>query len=82
MKMMKTFLLAAIFALFSGAAFGADEIPKFDAADVNGDGAIDEAEYAPAKEAGAEGTFAELDADGNGKLDKEEYAVALGEECE
>ena len=81
MKKITSLVIAGLFSIAAGSAFAA-EVPTFDAADADGNGAVDQAEFAKAKEAGAEQPFAELDKDGNGSLSKEEYAVLLGEDCE
>ncbi len=71
--------LAAATALFvSSLAFAADEPPKFDAADANGDGVVDTSEFEATK---IERDFSEIDEDGDGKLNKDEYAAALEEDC-
>ena len=82
MKQHKKLILTALLTFGIGSAYAAAEIPKFDAADANGDSFVDEAEFAPAKAAGAPKPFAEFDTNKDGKLDKEEYAAVLGEECE
>lgn len=80
LKMKQLGLAAAV--LFAGGSALAAEIPKFKAADADGSGFVEEAEFAKAQEAGVETAYAELDKDGDGKLSKEEYAVILGEDCE
>ena len=76
MKLLKPTLLAAV-VLASSAALAAEK-PKFDAADANGDGMVDAAEF---KATGIEKDFGSLDADGNGSLNSDEYAAALEEDC-
>ena len=78
MKMTKIALAAATALFASSLAFAADEPPKFDAADANGDGAVDAAEFKATK---LERDFGEIDQDGDGKLNKDEYAAALEEDC-
>jgi hypothetical protein len=76
MKMTKL-TLAALAALFAtSVAFAAT--PTFKKADANGDGMVDEAEFAETK---VEREFGKLDKDGDGKLDKKEYSVLLDEDC-
>jgi len=70
--------LAAIAAVFASSVTLA-EPPKFQAADANGDGGVDAAEFAATK---IEKDFKKLDEDGDGKLSKGEYATALEEDCE
>jgi opacity protein-like surface antigen len=74
-------LTAAAFAalLASSVAFAAAQPPKFNKADANGDGFVDEAEYTASK---AKAKFAKLDKDKDGKLSKKEYNVIFEEECE
>lgn len=76
--MKKTQLIAAAAILGSGIAFAAEGPPKFEAADSNGDGAVDATEFAATK---LERDFAELDKDSNGSLNKKEYEAALDEDC-
>lgn len=67
-------LAAALFA--ASAAFA--ETPNFEAADTNGDGMVDAAEFGAT---GIDMDFGSLDADGNGSLNGDEYAAALEEDC-
>jgi len=72
-------IVAAVAALLaSSVAFAADEPPKFGAADANGDGVVDEAEF---KATGLEGDFNNADTDGNGTMNEEEYTAVLEGEC-
>lgn len=76
MKMTKLTLvaLAALFA--SSVALAAT--PTFKKADTNGDGVVDEAEFAATK---VKREYGKLDKNGDGKLDKKEYSVLLDEDC-
>lgn len=76
MNITKLTLLAAV--LFASSAVLAAEKPKFEAADTNGDGTVDAAEFSAT---GIDKDFGELDADGDGSLNKDEYAAALEEDC-
>lgn len=76
MKMTKLTMLAA--ALLASSAVLAQEKPNFEAADKNGDGMVDAAEFGAT---GIELDFGELDADGDGSLNGDEYAAALEEDC-
>jgi len=78
MKKTQLILAAAAAILASSIALAADEPPKFGAADANGDGAVDAAEFAATK---LEREFSKIDTDGNGSLNKEEYEAALEEDC-
>jgi len=78
MKMTKLIAAAAAALLASSIAFAADEPPEFKAADTNGDGAVDEAEF---KATGLEGDFKNADTDGNGTMNEEEYTAVLEGEC-
>jgi opacity protein-like surface antigen len=78
MNKTKLIVAAAAALLASGVAFAADEPPKFEVADKNGDGAVDAAEH---KAAGLQFDFGNNDTDGNGTLNKEEYQAALDAEC-
>ena len=77
MKKIQLTVLAAAF-LLAGAALAEDEKPNFEAADKNGDGMVNAAEFSAT---GIERDFGELDADGNGSLNCDEYAAALEEDC-
>jgi len=79
MKKTNLFVAAAAALLLSGSVLAADEPPKFEKADTNGDGGVDATEFAATK---IDKKFAKLDEDGDGKLNKDEYAIALEEECE
>jgi opacity protein-like surface antigen len=78
MKKTQLIVAAAAAILASSIAFAADEPPKFGAADTNGDGVVDEAEF---KATGLEAEFKNADTDGNGSLNKEEYTAVLEGEC-
>ena len=78
MKTIKIVLAASAALLVSSVAFAADP-PKFGAADANGDGAVDAAEFAATK---IDRVFAKLDKNKDGKLDAKEYEAALEEDCE
>ncbi len=75
---MTRLMIASAALLASSAVLAADEKPKFEAADANGDGMVDASEFAAT---GIERDFGELDADGNGSLNGDEYAAALEEDC-
>jgi len=68
--------------MFAGALFGAGVVvaapAAFAKADANGDGFVDEAEFA---ESGVTKKLESLDKDGDGKLDKKEYSAGLEEDC-
>jgi hypothetical protein len=74
-KQILTVLVAGVFGI-SGAAFAA--AAAFGKADANGDGFVDEAEFA---NSGVTKKFKTLDKDGDGKLDKKEYSAGLEEDC-
>jgi hypothetical protein len=74
-KQILTVLVAGTFGL-SGAAFAAPA--AFAKADANGDGFVDEAEFA---NSGVKKKFETLDKDGDGKLNKKEYSAGLEEDC-
>ena len=78
--MNKTQLIVAAAAalLASSVAFAADEPPKFEVADKNGDGVVDAAEH---KAAGLQFDFGNNETDGDGTLNKDEYQAALDAEC-
>ena len=78
MKLTHIALVAATAFFASSLAFAADEPPKFDAADANGDGVVDASEFEATK---IERDFGEIDEDGDGKLNQDEYAAALEEDC-
>jgi opacity protein-like surface antigen len=78
MKKTQLIVAAAAALLVSTVAFAADEPPEFGAADANGDGAVDEAEF---KATGLEAEFKDSDSDGNGTLNEEEYTAVLEGEC-
>ena len=78
MKKTQLILTAAAVVLASGIAFAADGPPKFEAADANGDGAVDATEFSATK---LERDFKKIDTDGNGSLNMEEYKAALEEDC-
>ena len=78
MKLTRIALAAAAALLASSLAFAADEPPDFGAADANGDGVVDAAEF---EATGIERDFGEIDEDGDGKLNEDEYAAALEEDC-
>ena len=78
MKMTQLIVAAAAAILASSVAFAADEPPEFGAADTNGDGAVDAAEF---KATGLEAEFKNSDTDGNGTLNEEEYTAVLEGEC-
>jgi len=78
MKKTKFIAAAAAAILASSVAFAADEPPEFGAADANGDGAVDEAEF---KATGLEAEFKNADTDGNGTMNEEEYTAVLEGEC-
>ena len=77
MKTTRLALAAAATLLASSVAFAAP--PKFVKADANGDGFVDETEFAAT---GIKKEFKKLDKDADGKLTKKEYSAALDEECE
>lgn len=79
MKLTKMMLAAAAAFAISGVVMAEDGPPKFAAADANGDGGVDAAEF---EATGLEREFAKLDKDGDGKLNNDEYAAALEEDCE
>ena len=76
MKMTKITLTAAA-ALFASSVALA-EPPQFEAADANGDGGVDAAEF---KATEIDRDFGEIDKDGDGKLNMDEYKAALEEDC-
>ena len=78
MKMTRLIAAAAAAILASSVALAADEPPNFKAADTNGDGAIDAAEF---KATGLDGVFENADTDGNGTMNEEEYQAVLDGEC-
>ena len=78
MKMSRLIAAAAAAILASSVALAADEPPEFKAADTNGDGVIDAAEF---KATGLEGVFENADTDGNGTMNEEEYQAVLEGEC-
>lgn len=78
MKKTQLIIAAAAAVLATSVAFAADEPPEFAAADTNGDGAVDAAEF---KATGLEGEFPNVDTDGNGTLNEEEYQAAVEGEC-
>lgn len=78
MKKTQLIVAAAAAILASSVAFAADEPPNFGAADANGDGAVDEAEF---KATGLEAEFKDSDSDGNGTLNEEEYTAVVEGEC-
>ena len=78
MKKTSLILAAAAALLATSVTFAADEPPKFGAADANGDGAVDAAEF---KATGLEAEFENADTDGNGTLNEEEYTAVLEGEC-
>lgn len=80
MKVSPILLLAGILSIST--AVIAAEIPTFEKADADKSGFVDDKEFAPAKDAGAPKSFADLDKDEDGKLSKKEYSVILEEECE
>jgi opacity protein-like surface antigen len=78
MKKTQLIVAAAAAILASSVAFAADEPPNFGAADANGDGVVDEAEF---KATGLEADFKDSDSDGNGTLNEEEYTAVVEGEC-
>ena len=73
---LSTLTLAAAMAAFAGAAVAAP--PTFSSLDANGDGSLDQEEFAKATEAGVKKKFEKLDTNGDGKLSKSEYGVVMG----
>ncbi len=80
MKYTNIFALAGILTLSSTAVFA--ETPPFKKLDANGDGSVDKAEYAAAKAAGVEKSFAEVDTSKDGMINTKEYAAVLEPDCE
>jgi uncharacterized membrane protein len=79
-KPIKAVIVVGVIAVASSLAHAAPA--KFEALDANGDGSLDAAEFAKAKDSGVKKSLGDLDKDKNGVLSKKEYSIVLEADCE